>query len=730
MRFKSLAIDLDTPIQFLKGVGPALGERLKRKGIYNINDLVEFIPRTYEDQRFDRKIINLEENETVKIKAKILKSRQFNVRGGKRKIYELLVFDETGSIICKFFRLPFRGYFNNFEPHMEVYITGTVIKYGGRKEFHHPEIEIIKSETQTKSENLNNPDDEIPELKPRENALVPIYSETEGLSQKKIRSLVDVAFKNLSLSEKDERVSQEKLLTYDPLPDWIIHELKLPSRKESLQGIHYPELRDKFNYHESKTPFHYRLAFDELFEMEILCAYKKLHRTKEAGLKMDKNSPRLLQLESGLSFKYTGAQKRAITEIINDLKQDSPMHRLVQGDVGCGKTLVALASAVYAIDNGYQAALMAPTEILAEQHYKNALAYLSHLNIKVGLITGSMKNKEKEEILTKLAQGEIDICIGTHALIEDQVQFENLGFVIIDEQHRFGVNQRQKLKVKGQSPHFLVMTATPIPRTLSMSVFGDLDVTIIDELPPGRSPIKTQVFYPKEKSKALKFMYDELRTGRQAYVVYPLIEESETLDLRNATEEYEKIKAEFSDFNVGLLHGRMKADEKDEVMNQFKDGKLSILVSTTVIEVGVDVANANIMIIENCERFGLSQLHQLRGRVGRGQYQSYCFLVLGDAFSKVALERAQIMEKNTDGFKISEFDLEIRGPGEFLGSKQSGLPLFKFAHLNEHVRLLQLARDKAFQIFKEDPLLQEQKNHKVKFILEKNKNRLDLSKIG
>ncbi|MCO5113184.1 MAG: ATP-dependent DNA helicase RecG [Bdellovibrionaceae bacterium] len=771
-----MSIDLETPIQFLKGVGPALGERLKRKGIYNINDLVEFVPRAYEDQRLNRKIATLEAGDTVKIKAKVLKTRQFAVRGGRRQISEILIFDETGSIVCKFFRLPFRGYLNNFEPHMEVYVTGTVTYYGGKKEFHHPEVEIIKvqntpsvaTQDQTRSLAQNQKFDQVlgrnqnghqakkqdlnqvqgqnqhrdqvqgqtkgltqdQEQEQRENALVPVYSETEGLSQKKIRTLIDMAFQNLSLAEKDTKSQTEKLLSYDPLPEWIIQEFKLPSRKESLQKIHYPELKETFNYSEGKTPFHYRLAFDELFEMEVLCAYKKLHRQKEQGLAMPIQSLRMQELENSLSFSYTGAQKRALAEILEDLRQDSPMHRLVQGDVGCGKTLVALASALHAIDNGYQVAFMAPTEILAEQHYKNAQTYLSPLGVRIGFLTGSMKASEKQEVLDLLAQGDIDICIGTHALIEDQVQFVNLGLVIIDEQHRFGVNQRQKLKTKGGAPHFLVMTATPIPRTLAMSVYGDLDVSVIDELPPGRSPIQTQVFYPKEKRKALEFMHTQLQKGQQAYIVYPLIEESETLDLKNATEEYDKIRQTFPDFKVGLLHGRMKSGEKDEVMSEFKNGNLHILVSTTVIEVGVDVPNANVMIIENCERFGLSQLHQLRGRVGRGTHQSYCFLVLGDAFSDVAKQRAHIMAENTDGFKISEYDLEMRGPGEFLGAKQSGLPLFRFANLGLHTRLLHIARDKAFQIFKEDPYLQEQKNHKIKRILEKNKKRLALAKIG
>ncbi len=716
-----MSLDLQTPIQFLKGVGPALGDRLKKKGIYNIKDLVEFIPRAYEDQRLNRKINNLEIGETVKLKAQVLKSRQFALRGGKRKMYELLVKDETGSIVCKFFRLPFKGYFNNFEPMMNLYVTGTVVLYGGKKEFHHPDIEIIKkADVDTNDEGSA----------PRENSLIPVYSETEGLTQKKIRSLIDLAFKDLSLSEMDIKVNKEKLLSYDPLPDWLKDDLKLPEFKDSVRSVHFPIEFDRFNYHEFKTPFHYRLIFDEFFEMELLCAYKKQFRQKTKSTPLLKNSDRLEALKKNLPFKLTKAQIRTTDEILNDLRQSSPMHRLVQGDVGSGKTLVALCAAVYAIDNGYQVTLMAPTEILAEQHLTTAKKILEPLGITCGFLSGSQKQKDKTTVLENLQNGNIQFCVGTHALIEDPVEFQKLGLVIVDEQHRFGVSQRQKLKEKSVNPHFLIMTATPIPRTLSMSLFGDLDVSIIDELPPGRTPVITKKLFTSQKKDLYPYLRKQIQSGRQAYIVYPLIEESETLDLQNATEEFEKLKVIYKEFSLGLLHGRMKNAEKEEVMKRFKNNEIHILVSTTVIEVGVDVPNANIMVIENSERFGLSQLHQLRGRVGRGQFESYCFLVMGDAVSEIAKNRTKIMVETNDGFKISEYDLELRGPGEFLGSKQSGLPLFKFASLGQNNNLLELARKKAFEIFETDPDLKDAKNVKIKKLIENQKHKLKLSEIG
>ena len=420
------------------------------------------------------------------------------------------------------------------------------------------------------------------------------------------------------------------------------------------------------------------------------------------------------KLRAALPFQLTRAQDRAFAEIVEDLAKPHPMHRLVQGDVGSGKTLVALMSSLVAIENKFQAAIMVPTEILAEQHFENCKKFLEPLGVGVGLLTGSMKAAERKQIYEMIKSGMVQVCVGTHALIQEAVEFQNLGLVIIDEQHRFGVHQRNELKKKGVSPHFLVMTATPIPRTLAMTVYGDLDVSVIDELPPGRSPIQTRVTFESKRPQVMQFVREQLAKGRQAYIVYPLVEESEKMDLKNAVDEAERLSAEFSEFGVGLLHGKMKNAEKDEVMRKFRAKEFSVLVSTTVIEVGVDVPNATIMLIEHAERFGLSQLHQLRGRVGRGQHKSFCVLMLGRAVSEESKARCDIMEQTTDGFKIAEADLEIRGPGEFLGSRQSGLTGFKMANLVRDMRILQEARDAAFETLNRDTELKRPEHQELR----------------
>jgi ATP-dependent DNA helicase RecG len=445
------------------------------------------------------------------------------------------------------------------------------------------------------------------------------------------------------------------------------------------------------------------VIFDELFLVELHMAGKRAGVEKEKSRAIASAGDWPAKLKSSLEFELTGAQIRAYDEIIKDLGKGHPMHRLVQGDVGSGKTLVPLMAAAYAAEAGVQTALMVPTEILSEQHFQTALRRLEPLGVKIGLLTGQVKAKERQEILAGLKSGAIHVAIGTHALIQDDVEFKNLGLVIVDEQHRFGVEQRNKLKSKGMSPHFLVMTATPIPRTLALTVYGDLDVSVIDEMPKGRIPIVTRKTFQSKRPQVMQFIRDHLKTGRQAYIVYPLIEESEAMDLKNALEEFEKVKIDFPEFQVGLLHGRMKPAEKDEVMNRFRRNEIQILVSTTVIEVGVDVPNANIMLIEHAERFGLSQLHQLRGRVGRGNFKSFCVLMLGYALSEEATRRAEIMEGTNDGFKIAEADLEMRGPGEFLGTRQSGLPGFKMANLVRDLKILQDAREAAFELISGDP---------------------------
>ncbi len=680
-----MAVHFDTDVQYVKGVGPKLGEVLRRRGIARVRDLLEFYPRTYEDRRAVRQIRSLVADQLVSLKAQILRVRSIPLGRSKRRIWDVTIGDSTGRIACKYFRVPYKGYFERFQPSQEVRVIGKVTQYRGHLEFHHPDIHPV------------NPEEEV------ENQLIPIYTEIEGLSTAKIGRLVRAV------------LGQE---VPETLPPWIREKYDLMPLDKALHEIHAPPVEQGDLFLKFEAPAQKRIIFDELFLIELHLAMKRAGIEKERSTPVVAKGVLPARLKESLEFELTGAQIRAFGEIVEDLKKAHPMHRLVQGDVGSGKTLVALLAATFAAEGGMQSALMVPTEILAEQHYQNASKRLAPLGLTVALLTSQLKNKERQQILQALKSGQINLCIGTHALIQDDVEFNKLGLVIVDEQHRFGVEQRNKLKGKGLSPHFLVMTATPIPRTLAMTVYGDLDVSIIDELPKGRQPILTRKTFQSKRPQVMGFIRDQLRVGRQAYIVYPLIEESEVLDLKNAQEEFEKVRVDFPEYQVGLLHGRMKPAEKDEVMQRFRSNEIQILVATTVIEVGVDVPNANIMLIEHAERFGLSQLHQLRGRVGRGSYKSYCVLMLGHALSEEAIKRAEIMESTGDGFKIAEADLEMRGPGEFLGTRQSGLPGFKMANLVRDVRILQQAREAAFAVIAKDALLASKENVGMKSRLE------------
>ncbi|MGZ3690490.1 MAG: ATP-dependent DNA helicase RecG [Pseudobdellovibrio sp.] len=695
-----MALSLDTEIQYLKGVGPKLGALFSRHGIKTVFDLMQNYPRAYEDRRAARNISSLRPGDVVSLKAKIVSVSSYNMGRSSRKIYDILIRDQSGQIRCKYFRTPYKGYFERFQNGKEVRVVGTVTDYRGKIEFHHPDLRDIE------------PDEDL------KDALIPIYVETEGLSSTKIGKLIEL--------------SQQQLKEWpaEKLPLELIRKNKLISQQEALYKIHHPETELASEYNEFRSPAHKRLIFEEFFWLELFLASKKSNLKNEKGLSFGTQEKSIEVLKKSLPFKLTNAQLTAFAEIKRDLESGKPMNRLVQGDVGSGKTLVSFLSALKAYDSGFQTCLMAPTEILAEQHFKNAQKLLEPIGMKLGLLTGKSKTKERKEVQEKLLSGEINFLIGTHALIEDWVQFKNLGLVIIDEQHRFGVEQRGLLKNKGASPHFLIMTATPIPRTLAMTVYGDLDVSIINEMPEGRTPIQTRVINESKRKAALDFMADHIARGRQAYVVYPLVEESEKIDLKNATDEAEKLKNEFPKIRFGLLHGKMKPAEKDEIMTQFREHKIDVLVSTTVIEVGVDVPNATIMMIEHSERFGLSQLHQLRGRVGRGQHKSFCVMIMGYAVSEETRTRVEFMEKTSDGFKVAEFDLEIRGPGEFMGSKQSGLPGFKMANLVRDFEILKLARDAAFEILKNDPRLLKSENKALREELTKSHGPAALAGIG
>lgn len=675
----------ETEVQFVKGVGPKLGTLLQKRGIYNVYDLLHYYPRSYEDRRAIHSISSLQPDQLVSLKARVVKVRSIPLGRSKRSMYEVLITDGSGQVSCKFFRAPYKGYFERFQPHQEVRLVGKLTEYKGRKEFHHPDLHPISEE------------EEI------ENILFPIYIETEGLSSKKIRAIVEKA---LELEEKD------------PFPDWLLKKYELLAEKEALRLVHFPDSDIAEQYLNFRAPAQRRIIFQELFWMEMQIALRRQGLKKEKAYALKFNGDLRDKVIKGLPFQLTDAQLKAIEEIEMDMIEAHPMHRMVQGDVGSGKTLVAFLTAADAMEAGVQAAIMAPTEILAEQHYKNAKKIFEPLGVTVGLLTSQLKAAEKQKQLEDLKSGKIQFMVGTHALIQKDVHFKNLGFVVIDEQHRFGVEQRQELKQKGIFPHFLVMTATPIPRTLAMTVYGDLDVTIINEMPKGRQPIVTRKAFDSKRPQMMEFVREQLKKGRQAYIVYPLIEESEAIDLKNATEEFEKLKTIFSEYKLGLLHGKMKPKEKEEIMNQFRQNEIQVLVSTTVIEVGVDVPNANIILIEHAERFGLAQLHQLRGRVGRGEHKSYCILALGYALSEEAVKRAEIMESTLDGFKIAEQDLLIRGPGEFLGKRQSGLPGFKMANLIRDLPILHEARSAVKDLLAKDAKLAKDEHYLVKRRLE------------
>lgn len=716
-----MPLKLDTQVQFIKGVGPKLGDILHKKGIATVQDLLEWYPRAYEDRRAARNIASLKPEDLVSLRAEVLGVHAFNMGKSKRKMYDVVIRDATGKIHCKFFRIPYKGFFERFQPGHKVRVIGKVTHFRGQIQFQHPDI-------QDDSVDVDN-----------ENKILPIYEETEGLSTRQLSKMINLAIAELKdlpevkgdppkVNRYGGAVAQAE--PFDKLPGWLIQKYELPKRFDAITNLHNPPVDHYQEFLDRKSIFHKRIIFEEFFWLELLLAAKKTGFKKEQARAFKKDFSLVKKLTANLPFELTGAQKRALKEIADDLEKPHPMHRLVQGDVGSGKTLVALAAALIAKSNGLQAAIMVPTEILAEQHFRNSKLFLEPLGLTIGLLTGSQKQSERKQTFELLKQGAIDLIVGTHALIQDEVEFKDLGLVIIDEQHRFGVHQRNALKQKGISPHFLVMTATPIPRTLAMTVYGDLDVSVIDELPKGRAPIQTRVVFESKRREVMNFVRDQLLKGRQAYIVYPLVEESEKIDLKDAVSAFETIQGEFKEYKVALLHGKMKPAEKEEVMREFRDKKTHILVATTVIEVGVDVPNANIMVIEHTERFGLSQLHQLRGRVGRGEHKSFCILMLGRAVSEESRERSAIMERTTNGFEIAEADLELRGPGEFMGTRQSGLTGFKMANLVRDLQILQEARAAAFETLEKDPDLRKPEHLNLRAELLKKHGPTALATVG
>jgi ATP-dependent DNA helicase RecG len=669
---------LDIPIRYVRGIGPRRAELLMRLGIETLEDALYYLPKRYEDRRRFKKISELSTSGLETILGEVIDSGVRVTPRKRMKIFELAVHDGTGVVTAKWFNQPFMQ--KVFKIGHKVILTGVVqtSHYSYGWEIENPEYEIIEDEEK----------DPI-----HTGRIVPIYRATEGLSPRYLRSIMKGIIDNYS--------SQVPEI----LPEDTINRYNLSPLSEAIKEAHFPDHTDIESLNQGKGIAHQRLIFDELFLLELGLVLRKVKGAIEKGISFKTDSLLVNRLRKRLTFNLTEAQEKVFEEIRTDMGLPYPMNRLLQGDVGCGKTVVALQAMLIAVENGYQAALMAPTEILSEQHYINIHRTIEELGLKVSLLTKSLKDKERNDTLRQIADGKINLVIGTHALIQEGVRFKALGLAIIDEQHRFGVIQRAALRKKGINSDILVMTATPIPRTLALTLYGDLDISVIDQLPPERRPVETRLFYESMRSKVYLKLEEEIKKGRQAYVVYPLIEESEKMDLKAASEMSESLKKIFPHRRISLIHGRIKAREREEIMDSFKGGGIDILVSTTVIEVGVDVPNATVMVVEHAERFGLAQLHQLRGRVGRGASQSYCFLMASNRLSEEARRRLQALIKTNDGFRIAEEDLSIRGPGEFFGTKQSGLPDLKVANIIKDSKTLELARKEAFLLTKEDRFL-------------------------
>jgi ATP-dependent DNA helicase RecG len=689
---------LDTPIEFLKGVGPQRAQLLQSElGIFTFNDLLQHYPFRYLDRKTYHKIKDLPYVDNyVQIKGVIQSIKEIGTGRGKKMFARFS--DETGSIDLVWFQ-GFQWIKPNLKLNTEYQVFGRAKIYGSSWNIPHPELTLL-SEITNKS------------------GLQAFYNSTEKLNAKGLHSKGIEKLVGALLPQLKGKLSEN-------LPDWMIQEHHLISREAALLAIHLPDSEQIA----SKARF--RLKFEELFFLQLEMLLRKENTGKKLkGYVFEEVGNHFTDFyENHLPFQLTNAQKRVIKEIRKDFLTGKHMNRLLQGDVGSGKTLVALLTMLIGIGNGFQAAIMAPTEILANQHFIAIKDFLSKMNIRVGLLTGSVKKKDRVLIHEQLMNGEMDILVGTHALLEDVVQFKNLGIVVIDEQHRFGVAQRARMWRKNTNPpHVLIMTATPIPRTLAMTFYGDLDVSVIDELPPGRKPITTIHKFESYRLRLFGFMKEQIELGRQIYIVYPLINESETLDFNNLMDGYEAISRSFPmpKYQVSIVHGQMRPEDKDFEMQRFIKGETHIMVATTVIEVGVNVPNASVMVIESAERFGLSQLHQLRGRVGRGAEKSYCILMTGDKISKESIKRMETMVQSNDGLEISEVDMQLRGPGDLMGTQQSGVLDLKISNLARDGQIVTLAREAAKKLLEEDPqfLLTEHQSLKeaIRIILKKKPN--------
>lgn len=686
--------DFDSPVRYAKGVGEKKAEFFKRLGIKTISDLFWHFPTGYEDRSQIIPIRQASPGKKVVIEGKILALGQRRIRKNL-SLLKVAIRDETGVIYAIWYN---QNYL------VQLLKKGKDIVVSGRVGWDFGELQINVEDFEL----LSGDEEDNLHLK----RIVPFYSLTEGLSHRILRRIIKV-----NLEEKSSYL-------VDLLPAEIRKRYSFISLEEALNNIHFPESFAR------QREAQRRLIFEEFFLFQSALALRKKRYKEEKGISFKMKGSLVESFIRSLSFSLTASQRKVIDEILEDMRSSRPMNRLLQGDVGSGKTIVATVALLTAIVSGYQGALMAPTEILVQQHWINLTHLLQSLNIKPALLVSDLPSRERKKIFHQIKEGKIKLVVGTHALIQEEVDFYRLGMVVIDEQHRFGVMQRLSLRSKGEYPDVLVMTATPIPRTLALTFHGDLDFSVISELPPGRKSIVTRWISENKREQLYQFIGERLKEGRQVYIVYPLIEESKDLDLKSAQDAAEQLQREiFPDYRVQLIHGRMRKDEKDRVMHLFRGGKIDILVSTTVIEVGIDVPSANLMVIENAERFGLAQLHQLRGRVGRGSEQSYCFLLTGKKISREGVQRMKVMRRTTDGFRIAEEDLKLRGPGEFFGTRQWGMLNFKIADLVRDHQILSLAREEAFRLVEKDPGL-EKYSHLREGIEKRFSHRLALAKVG
>jgi ATP-dependent DNA helicase RecG len=695
-------LEPSTPVQFVKGIGPRLAEILAAKGIQTVDDLLHYLPFRYEDRLNPRTVSELRPGEMATVIAEVRNSGLFRTR--RMPIFQLTVGQGRTSLKCLWFNAAYLH--GRFQPGQMLALYGKVdTDRDGKLQMMQPQIEVLGD---LNEEGGADEAEKKTAASLEVGRIVPIYEATGKLTSRWFRRIIHTALQSLTPELPD------------PIPAAVRAHLSLASPREALWKVHWPDAGESFNdLQSSRTAAHIRLIFDELFFIELGLELKRREQKAQTGVAFQVNDGVRQAIKKVLPFHPTMAQKRVLKEIATDMQTPYPMRRLLQGDVGSGKTIIAFQAAIIAIENGYQVAFMAPTEILAQQHYFSARRILENAGYRIVLLTGSLEQDRKRDIRRHIAQGNAQLIIGTHALIQDRVEFENLGLVIVDEQHRFGVMQRLKLMKKdapvpsvgkgdlpiqvkrsetkeAAEPDVLVMTATPIPRTLALTLYGDLDVSVLDELPPGRTPIVTKAVADERASDVWTFVGQQIAKGHQAYVVYPVIEENEERELKAAEQMHRQLREKiFPNLHVGLLHGRLDPDKKERVMREFQRGEIEILVATTVIEVGVDVSNATVMVIEHADRFGLAQLHQLRGRIGRGAAKSYCVLMHGEKMSEEGQRRLDAMVRTNDGFQIAELDLELRGPGDFFGTKQAGIPSFRVANLIRDRQLLEAAKREA-----------------------------------